>query len=161
MPFEADIKNAIRRGHEGNDIREGWVMFTAVALAVTVPLIMVLIWFQYKSLAGVRYNGLTPPVIQASQSKPTKVFPEPRLQTISGQQRREFQAKEETELNSYGWVDGTHQFVRIPISRAMEIIAARGLPVRGTNVNSIGPSELDLVKQRSQDKHLAPMKEAK
>ena len=161
MPGETPFEQAVRQGHEGNDIREGWVAFTAVALAMTVPMLLIMLWFQYKHLAGVRYVGLTPPVIQASRSIPSYVFPEPQLQIISGEQLREFRLKEDAELNSNGWADATHQFVRLPISRAMEIIAASGLPVRGSNVSSKGPSELDLVKQRSQDIHLAPIKEAK
>jgi len=136
-------------------------MFTAVALAVTVPVILVFIWLQYRSLAQARYAGLAGPSIVASQSVPTTAFPPPRLQNISGEQLRQFRTKEESELNNYGWADAAHQFVRIPIGRAMELVAARGLPVRGTNVNSLGPSELELVKQRSQDRQLAPIKEAK
>jgi hypothetical protein len=161
MPSDAQLENAVRRGHEGDDIREGWVAFTAISLAVLVPIILVLIWLQFKSLAGVRYKGLTVPTLQKGESVPTKVFPKPQLQTISGEQRRQFQARENKELNSYGWADGTHQFARIPIGRAMELIAERGLPVRATNVNSVGPSELELAKQRSQDKQLTPMKEPK
>ena len=37
---------------------------------------------------------------------------------------------EETILNSYGWVDQKNGIARIPISRAIDIIAARGLPSR-------------------------------
>jgi hypothetical protein len=161
MPPNSPLQSAIRRGHEGNDIREGWVMFTAIALAVTLPVVLIFLWLQFRSLAGRRYQGLTRPPIQAAESIPTKVFPEPRLQTVSGKQFEEYLTKEQRNLNSYGWIDTSRQFVRIPIGRAMELIAERGLPVRGTNVNNAGPSELDLVRQRSQDQHLAPIKEVK
>lgn len=37
---------------------------------------------------------------------------------------------EEKVLNSYGWVDQKAGIARIPISRAIDIIAAQGLPSR-------------------------------
>jgi hypothetical protein len=40
-------------------------------------------------------------------------------------------AQEDDQLNHYGWIDKKAGIVRIPIERAMELTAARGLPVRG------------------------------
>jgi len=39
-------------------------------------------------------------------------------------------AAQERELTTYGWVDKEKQTVRIPIDRAMELLAQRGLPAR-------------------------------
>jgi hypothetical protein len=41
-----------------------------------------------------------------------------------------FRAQEEEILNSYGWVDQQAGVAHIPIEQAIEILAARGLPVR-------------------------------
>ncbi|PYX92592.1 MAG: hypothetical protein DMG71_17645, partial [Acidobacteria bacterium] len=38
--------------------------------------------------------------------------------------------QQEEQLNSYGWVDEKSGFVHIPIERAMQLIAQRGLPTR-------------------------------
>ena len=38
-------------------------------------------------------------------------------------------AREDLLLDNYSWVDAAHTKVRIPIERAMELIAQRGLPV--------------------------------
>ena len=38
-------------------------------------------------------------------------------------------AREDLLLNNYSWVDQAQGKVRIPIERAMELIAQRGLPV--------------------------------
>ena len=43
---------------------------------------------------------------------------------------RQMRAAEEAVLNSYGWVDKDSGRVRIPIERAMEILAKKGLPAR-------------------------------
>ena len=42
----------------------------------------------------------------------------------------EFRVQEEKTLHSYGWMDQQAGVVRIPIDRAMELVAQRGLPTR-------------------------------
>ena len=39
-------------------------------------------------------------------------------------------AAEDQILNSYGWVDRSKGIVRIPIDRAIDLLAKRGLPAR-------------------------------
>jgi hypothetical protein len=57
-------------------------------------------------------------------------FPTPRLQTDDGNQEiAEMHAREDLLLNYYSWVDRSSGKVRIPIARAMQIIAQNGLPV--------------------------------
>ena len=55
-------------------------------------------------------------------------FPQPRLETDERGQIYSFRLQEEQKLHSYGWVDQNAGVVRIPIDRAMELIAERGLP---------------------------------
>ncbi len=57
-------------------------------------------------------------------------FPEPRLESKRGQELRDLRAREQQELNSYRWQDRSNGVVAIPIDRAMDIIATRGLPTR-------------------------------
>jgi hypothetical protein len=57
-----------------------------------------------------------------------KDFPEPLLEEDEGGQLNSERLKEEQQLNSYGWVDEKSGVVRIPIERAMELMAQRGLP---------------------------------
>ena len=61
----------------------------------------------------------------------TQQFPTPRLQTDDGNQDvADLHAREDLLLNNYSWVSNQSQGkVRIPIERAMELIAQRGLPV--------------------------------
>lgn len=53
-------------------------------------------------------------------------FPFPELQSNPPGDLRAFQAEQQAELKSYGWVDREHGVIRIPIERAMQIIAGRG-----------------------------------
>jgi hypothetical protein len=56
--------------------------------------------------------------------------PAPQLETANGQVLSEIHAKEDQLLNSYTWIDQAAGVVRIPIDRAIELTAQRGLPTR-------------------------------
>ena len=58
-----------------------------------------------------------------------KFLPEPRLQDKAVQDLQQMHAEEDQILNSYGWVDQKKGTVRIPIDRALDLLAQRGLPV--------------------------------
>ena len=65
---------------------------------------------------------------QKELNQMTSTFPEPRLDIDDGNQATaDLHAREDLLLNNYSVVDGAT--IRIPISRAMELIAQRGLPV--------------------------------
>ena len=55
---------------------------------------------------------------------------EPRLQVTPGQELTAMREAENAILYSYGWVDRNAGIVRLPIQRAMELLAERGLPAR-------------------------------
>ena|ERR1700680_510881 len=59
----------------------------------------------------------------------SKLPPEPRLQDNAVQDLQQMRAAEDQILNSYGWVDQQKGVVRIPIGRAIDLLAQRGLPV--------------------------------
>ena len=58
-------------------------------------------------------------------------FPEPRLEVNERSELQGVVLSQEQELNSYGWVDEKAGVVHIPIERAMQLIAQKGLPTRG------------------------------
>ena len=57
-------------------------------------------------------------------------FPTPQLETDERRQLDDIRTQEEETLHTYGYVDQKAGTVRIPIDRAMELVAQRGLPVR-------------------------------
>jgi len=71
-----------------------------------------------------------PEMEQKEFQQMTSTFPEPRLDIDDGNQATaDLHAREDLLLNHYSVVPGEGGSIRIPISRAMEIIAQRGLPV--------------------------------
>ncbi len=101
-------------------------------------------YFNHKSAPT---DAWRPPQTAARSSwKP----PLPRLQVSPPADLQAFQAREAEQLTNYGWVDRTAGIVRVPVERAMELVLAKGLPVRTqTNGHSVGPSEYQLIQQRS------------
>jgi hypothetical protein len=58
---------------------------------------------------------------------------EPRLQRSPILDLQRFKAAEDQILTGYGWVDQQKGVVHIPVDRAMDILAQRGLPSRAPN----------------------------
>jgi hypothetical protein len=67
----------------------------------------------------------------------TATFPNPRLDIDDGNQATaDLHAREDLLLDHYSSIPGDSSTIRIPISRAMELIAQRGLPVNAGAVTS-------------------------
>ena len=70
------------------------------------------------------------PEMQNKVAELAQQFPTPRVQLDDGNQDvADLHAREDLLLENYSWVDVSHTRVRIPIERAMELIAQRGLPI--------------------------------
>jgi hypothetical protein len=54
--------------------------------------------------------------------------PEPRIEVAPFEQLQQLRAREDHILNSYAWVDKNAGTVRVPIDRAIDLLAAKGLP---------------------------------
>jgi hypothetical protein len=63
--------------------------------------------------------------------RPHPIAPEPSLQTDPSADLAAYRIREEAKLDRYEWIDRDAGIVRIPIARAIDLIAERGLPVRG------------------------------
>jgi hypothetical protein len=93
-------------------------------------------WNTQSAFAGAETNGKrqdlasNPELQQRELNQMTSTFPEPRLDIDDGNQATaDLHAREDLLLNHYSETAGAAGSLRIPISRAMEIIAQRGLPV--------------------------------
>ncbi|MEO8736510.1 MAG: hypothetical protein ABI380_08205 [Edaphobacter sp.] len=94
-------------------------------------------WNQTSDFAGAALNGgkrqdlaSDPEMEQKQLQQLTATFPTPRLDIDDGEQSTaDLHAREDLLLDHYSVVPGEGNTIRIPISRAMELIAQRGLPV--------------------------------
>jgi len=137
-------------GHEKSDLPVKWVFSFFAALFLGAIFIHISIWWQLG-----RLRKEPPPADQWAgfrRSASSSVSPPrdyPRLQLSPSADMEAFRAREEAELNSYGWVNRTQGIAHIPINVAMDLLLEKGLPVRSaTNGNKLGPSSLELQQQR-------------
>jgi hypothetical protein len=63
-------------------------------------------------------------------ANPSQLPPAPRLQVFPSQDLKQMRQTTEVVLNSYHWVDKEAGVVGIPVDRAMQILAEKGLPAR-------------------------------
>jgi hypothetical protein len=89
-------------------------------------------WNQGTAEAGKTYRMQSNPAMEQQQLQQlAKAFPTPRLQDDDGNlDTADLHAREDLLLDNYSWVDRSKGTIRIPIDRAMELIAQRGLPVQ-------------------------------
>jgi hypothetical protein len=139
------------QGYEKRDANAKWVL-SIIGSLLLVGLIM------HLCMAGVleRLNKKPFPTDTWTGARrvprttaETKSFP--RLQLAPPEELKKFRAREDAELNTYGWIDRTAGVVRIPVARAIELVLERGLPVRSaTNASGLGPSSYQLQRLRPQ-----------
>lgn len=121
-------QTAQRRGHEPRDVSVRVVTWFAAGLVVACVVIGFAVAGLYKLFERENPSPDAPSRVAFSAHMSA---PEPRLQVWPAVDLDEFRAAEETKLNSYGWIDKPAGVIRIPIERAMNLIAERGLPTRG------------------------------
>lgn len=121
-------------GHERSDVHTRGIWFAGLGIAVTcvvIAFIMTLMFNHLYQRAKMedRRAAENNTASAVAQSRPQ--FPGPQLVIKSGTDLAAFRAEEEKKLNDYGWVDKKAGIVRIPIERAIDLTAQRGLPVNG------------------------------
>jgi|SRR5579871_1003604 len=143
---EHEIENPETR-YERRDLSPPGVLLFLVGLAVVSVLIYFMLWGFYGYLNGFRQQPkrAAAPLETVHDNPNTEErvqrFPEPRLQPNPPADLNKFRAQEEEILNSYGWTDQQAGIAHIPIEQAIDIIAARGLPVRQTPATPVAAAQ--------------------
>ena len=110
-------------GHETSDASAGMPAKVAIAVAVLLisTFIGVLILFKVLDYIQPLLNRQTHPLAETRQQASG-----PLLQVDPPQQKFDMHATEEQVLTTYDWVDREQGLVRIPIDRAIAILAKQG-----------------------------------
>ena len=111
-------------GHEHTDVRARPIVVAGIGLTLALLLVAGLMLGLYDVLAT-RAARLSPPPNPLAAAEGPRLPPEPRLQVHPVRDLRELRAAESTILDHYGWVDQQAGVVRIPIARAIDLLAAR------------------------------------
>ncbi|MFI5280763.1 MAG: hypothetical protein ACHQU1_09720 [Gemmatimonadales bacterium] len=110
-------------GHEHTDVRARPIVVAGIGLTVALLLVAGLMLGLFDLLAT-RAARLSPPPNPLAAAEGPRLPPEPRLQVHAVRDLRELRAAESTILDHYGWVDKQAGVVRIPIARAIDLLAA-------------------------------------
>jgi len=125
-PGTEDIRNPHVR-HEPGDINASFLTKFGIGMAFLIIVFLFGLWGLFDYLVKREAALERPPV--GTAMPPQKLPPEPRLQAHAARDMQQMLESEEQTLHRYGWVDPDRGIVRIPIDRAMDIIAKKGLPV--------------------------------
>jgi hypothetical protein len=118
---------AAETAHELSDLSPKNIALFGITLAVTLVGVLLITYALFRHFYNVELSSQIAPSPLSYTPEPT---PEPHLLVNPGQSLKTMRAAEEAILNSYEWVDREQGLVRVPINRAIEILAERGLPAR-------------------------------
>jgi hypothetical protein len=149
----AALFEALARKHESRNPPIGRILLTACSIVLMLAACEAIIWCMMNEFTKKRPLDTTVAargIITAPNLEMLQRFPAPNLQINPHDDLMALRAREDAELNTYGWVDRSHGVVRIPIERAMDLIIARGLPVRSAGAPATtGKSSVELIRERS------------
>lgn len=122
-----ETKKPVGEGYETTDAEVKPVLLFLAALGVLIIVAMAVMAGLYSVLESHfgRSETAVSPLVDVEQ-----IPEEPRLQANPAEELSAIKAWEEEELNRYEWVDKDTGTFRIPIERAMKLIAETGLPAR-------------------------------
>lgn len=123
---EKPLEEKSTHGHETRDTNFRSVVVLLATLAVLTGIAFLLMLGLYRYFQTLPEKFPLPSPLAGSR----QVYSGPKLQDHAQQDMKDWRAAEQAVLNSYGWVDPDKKIVRIPVSRAIDLMAERGLPVR-------------------------------
>lgn len=124
-PAHPPDDRGIALGHEPTDFDpRGLLLFAGVLLATLVVTGALVGWLlnTFAHEAG-RDEPPPSPFVQEQHN-----FPAPRLERVSTEEIDKLRSRESELLNTSAWIDRERNIARIPIDRAINIVAKDGLP---------------------------------
>ena len=114
--------------HEKSDVNVRVPAMVVIGLAVLTAVGMIVSWLVFDHYSA-RQRAAAKPASPLAATLP-KEPPAPQLQVDPRLDLKKLRSEEEQILSSYGWMDKNTGVVRIPIDRAIQILAEKGLPAR-------------------------------
>jgi hypothetical protein len=117
----------------------GILVFVGGLTAVTL-VVMGLMWGVAVLFKGsLARRDPAPPAL--AEAREARVPPGPNLQPNPTAELAAFRVAEEAELKTWAWVDREKAVARVPVERALEIVASRGLPAPPPMPPPVPPAE--------------------
>jgi hypothetical protein len=107
-------------GHEHREASIRLIVASLGGLAIVTLIVFVLVIGIFRYFYDTDKTG-------EAQRQPV-IPPEPRIEVAPYEQLQQLRVRENHVLNSYAWVDKSTGTVRVPINRAIDMLAAKGVP---------------------------------
>ncbi|MGD0498382.1 MAG: hypothetical protein ABSC23_08090 [Bryobacteraceae bacterium] len=120
--------NPPETGHEERDVNFRAVGKLAGIMVVLCVASAAIVWGVFRYFEA-RENGRQAPS-EGNAVQANRLPPEPRLEQTPVADLKQIRDSEDQILGTYGWVDRQKGIVRLPIDRAIDLLAQRGLPAR-------------------------------
>lgn len=123
-----DSPHARPPGHEreiDRDINLRGVGITVLSIFLLTVVAMFAMWLMFEHILQqeIAQDPQPSPIPEVAEQR---LPPGPRLQESPEAELEQFRARENARLSSYAWRDREAGVVRIPISRAMDVLASQG-----------------------------------
>ena len=118
-------------GHERSDVNVLVLTRFGIGLLLGIIASLFIVWFVFDYFLS-REAARVPRPTHRLDVNASRLPPEPRLQVAPSEDLAEMRAAEDRILNTYAWLDRSRGELRIPIERAMQLVAREGLPSRQT-----------------------------
>lgn len=126
--------------HERKDVDVINLLLIALLLLLIIGICLLVCWGVLHVLNRDR-QAQEPPRVRMAEGMAK--FPRPNLILEPGQEEKRTRLRARSTLDTYGWVDRKAGVARIPITRAMQLLLERGLPLVGQ-----GQTRLQLMQAR-------------
>ena len=138
--------------HENRGVNIWAIGKVGIGLILTTILSLFLVLGIFRALE-LRENAAQIPPSPGINVDARRLPPEPRLIENEPENLQQMRGAEDKILNGYSWADEKHTLVKIPIDRAIDMLAQRGLPSVKQNAppdTASVPTESGLGPQQSQ-----------
>lgn len=154
---EEHLNHSGNEGFEKEDLSSKGVFYFMAGLAAITLVVYFILTVAYNALSkheqktqlpvnpmAVKTNADPRTMGRAQMQKQLEnTFPKPVLEPDEGGELNTKVRSQDDVLSSYDWVDQEKGIVRIPIDKAMDLLAERGLPVRPEGNASAVPEKKD------------------
>jgi hypothetical protein len=109
-------------GHEQAEVSVRLIVVSLGFLTVATAIVFVLV------IGIFRYFYASYSTAEAVQQAQPVIPPEPRIEVAPYEQLQQLRVKEDHILSTYAYIDKSSGTVRVPIDKAIDLLAAKGLP---------------------------------
>lgn len=123
-------ENGGEGGHEENTVQLSTTVWLTIASIITMAVV------HFALLGGLKWaederkamTAANPPVFPGREAMTPEQFPSPRLEKDYNEEINQVLPEQKALTENYAWVDEKAGVARIPVDRAIDILAEKGLP---------------------------------